>query len=716
MLVRKRCRRGPCRPQFLLLLLLLGCALLMLAALRPPAPALPQAAPARVAEHSPEAGYRLDFGESQEWALESKDEDQEYGPLEDLPPFISLREDQLLVAVASPRARGNQSQGRRGGSYQLIKRLSRRPDEDAPERDWAAEEEDAAETSEEEALTSLSLEEALSARIPLQRALPEQQERENTQYVGDLASQVSKGTHKHQAPESSVATAGSGASLDLHPGSGPHNSYKRATVYQGVMGSLYVEILRKPRESRCLQQHPGDSLPTASVILCFHDEAWSTLLRTVHSILDTAPRAYLKEIILVDDLSQQGQLKSALSEYVARLEGVKLLRSNRRLGAARARMLGAARATGDVLVFMDAHCECHPGWLEPLLARIAGDRSRVVSPVLDVIDWKTFQYYPSKDLQRGVLDWKLDFHWEPLPERERKALLSPISPIRSPVVPGGVVAMDRHYFQNTGAYDPLMSLRGGENLELSLKTWLCGGSVEILPCSRVGHVYRNQDAHSPLDWEATLRNKVRIAETWLGAFKETFYRHSPEAFSLSKAGKPDCTERQQLQRRLSCRTFHWFLANIYPELYPSERRPRFSGKARHDKNKLHNTGLGFCADCQAEGDILGCAMMLAPCSDSQQQQHLDHMGRKEIHYGSPQHLCFDVRREQVILQNCTREGPDIHQQHWDYQENGMIVHILSGKCIEAVLQENNKDLYLRECDGKASQLWRFDNVSTVDEQ
>lgn len=57
-------------------------------------------------------------------------------------------------------------------------------------------------------------------------------------------------------------------------------------------------------------------------------------------------------------------------------------------------------------------------------------RSRVVSPVIDVIDWKTFQYHPSKALQRGVLDWKLDFHWEPLPERERNALPSPISPIR----------------------------------------------------------------------------------------------------------------------------------------------------------------------------------------------------------------------------------------------------------------------------------------------
>lgn len=132
--------------------------------------------------------------------------------------------------------------------------------------------------------------------------------------------------------------------------------------------------------------------------------------------------------------------------------------------------------------------------------------------------------------------------------------------------------------------------------------------------------------------------------------------------------------------------------------------------------QLHNTGLGFCADCLAEGDVLGCAMMLAPCSDSQPQQHLEHPGRKEIRYGSPQHLCFDVRREQVILQNCTKEGPAIHQQHWDYQENGMIVHILSGRCMEAVGQENNKDLYLRECDGKASQLWHFDNVSSVDER
>ncbi|XP_076787542.1 polypeptide N-acetylgalactosaminyltransferase 15 isoform X3 [Arvicanthis niloticus] len=372
-------------------------------------------------------------------------------------------------------------------------------------------------------------------------------------------------------------------------------------------------------------------------------------------------------------------------------------------------MLGATRATGDVLVFMDAHCECHPGWLEPLLSRIADDRSRVVSPVIDVIDWKTLQYSSSK-LQRGVLDWKLDFRWEPLGEQEQKALPSPISPVRSPVVPREVVAVDRHYFQNTGAYDPLLSLWGSENLEMSFKAWLCGGSVEIIPCSRVGHVYQSQDASFRTDPdEVILRNKILIAETWLASFKETFYRQNPEAFALRKVAKPDCTERLKLQRRLGCRTFHWFLANVYPELYPSEPRPRFSGK-------LHNTGFGLCADCQAEGDLLGCPMTLAPCSNNRQQQNLEHTSRKEILFGSPQRLCLDVSGEQVILQNCTEEGFAIHQQHWDFQEDGMIIHVLSGKCMDAGVQPSSKNLFLHQCDGKTSQLWRFDQIHPVDER
>lgn len=69
-----------------------------------------------------------------------------------------------------------------------------------------------------------------------------------------------------------------------------------------------------------------------------------------------------------------------------------LIRLPSRMGLIRARLQGARVATGDVLVFLDAHCEATTQWMEPLLSRIEEDRTAVLVPIIDVIEANNFAY------------------------------------------------------------------------------------------------------------------------------------------------------------------------------------------------------------------------------------------------------------------------------------------------------------------------------------
>lgn len=101
-----------------------------------------------------------------------------------------------------------------------------------------------------------------------------------------------------------------------------------------------------------------------------------------------------------------------LEEYVATLPvRTIVLRTGKRSGLIRARLLGAEHVQGQVITFLDAHCECTEGWLEPLLARIVLDRRTVVCPIIDVISDDSFEYVTASDQTWGGFNWKLNFRW-----------------------------------------------------------------------------------------------------------------------------------------------------------------------------------------------------------------------------------------------------------------------------------------------------------------
>jgi hypothetical protein len=130
------------------------------------------------------------------------------------------------------------------------------------------------------------------------------------------------------------------------------------------------------RSESCRNREYRTDLPTTSIIIVYHNEGNSTLLRGLVSIVRRSPIRYIKEIILVDDASEGREyLHKPLDNFVKTLPVVvRIFRNKERLGLMRSRLVGADAATGDTLTFLDAHIEATTGWLPPLLSEIKMNR------------------------------------------------------------------------------------------------------------------------------------------------------------------------------------------------------------------------------------------------------------------------------------------------------------------------------------------------------
>ncbi|XP_034247891.1 putative polypeptide N-acetylgalactosaminyltransferase 9 isoform X2 [Thrips palmi] len=462
-----------------------------------------------------------------------------------------------------------------------------------------------------------------------------------------------------------------------------------------------ISVHRKlpdPRDHWC--KEPGryrENLPQTSVIVCFHNEAWSVLLRTVHSVLDRSPAHLIKEIILVDDFSDMPHLKLQLEEYFTSYPKVRIIRAPKREGLIRARLMGARYATAPVLTYLDSHCECGEGWLEPLLDRIARNKTTVVCPVIDVIDDTTLEFHwrDSDGVSVGGFDWNLQFNWHAVPERERKRHSNSAEPVWSPTMAGGLFSIDKSFFEQLGTYDSGFDIWGGENLELSFKTWMCGGTLEIVPCSHVGHIFRKR---SPYKWRSGVnvlkRNSIRLAEVWMDDYAKYYYQRIGK--DLGDFG--DVSSRRELRRNLGCKSFKWYLDNIYPELFvPGEAVA--SGEVRNGES-------GMCLDSEASEEEYHKPLNLWQCHREGGNQYWMLSKTGEVRRDE---ACLDYSGQDVILYPCHGSKGN---QYWQYHPETMLLqHGSSKKCL--AITESKQRLVMEECNSSSPhQRWKFENYDS----
>eukprot|EP00049_Salpingoeca_infusionum_P013673 m.255675 g.255675 ORF g.255675 m.255675 type:complete len:669 (-) comp15503_c0_seq2:209-2215(-) len=446
-------------------------------------------------------------------------------------------------------------------------------------------------------------------------------------------------------------------------------------------------------------------MPKTSVIICFVNEAWSTLLRTVWSVLNRTPHELLHEIILLDDSSDADWLGENLETYVNEHWGagakgvgagmVRIVRSPQRLGLIRARLMGAKHATGEVLTFLDSHCEANEDWVQPILSLIGKDRTTVVTPIIDSIDAHTmdYQHYISRIPAVGTFDWTLDFDWKTgVPDKGAAVT----DAIRSPTMAGGLFSIDRKYFYEIGSYDEQMDGWGGENIEMSFRIWQCGGSLLTAPCSHVGHIFRDTHPYTipgSSIQNTFIRNSARLAEVWMDDYKKYYYEIRGALAANVQVG--DISERVAFRKKMKCKSFKWYLENVLPDMFiPDEAHIQAQGMVRTEGN--------LCIDKM--GNHAGGQAGVYMCHGQGTNQNW--MWSIDDELRAADSTCLDSSGSEggvVNIFKCHQSGGN---QRWQYDSKTKhIKHVSSGKCMQAT---KDKRLVVMKCSEAAlGQKWEF---------
>jgi glycosyltransferase involved in cell wall biosynthesis len=295
--------------------------------------------------------------------------------------------------------------------------------------------------------------------------------------------------------------------------------------------------------------------PDISIVIPAHNER-SRIAPTIQSIARARTSEARVEFVIIDDASTDGSVEELLSAAPDLLEepriDVRLEALEERTGVFGARNRGAETAAAEILFITDAHVEFSQGWDEAVL--------RQIRPNLILAGTTVQKSTPYRGYGCNLMVPFMGTSWNREP-------LDPFTPVA--IATSTATVISRDLFERLGGYDTGMRIYGAGEPEFSVRAWLHGAEIELLPELEVTHEFKTREqlgsflesigqfwVHNCLRFGLLYLSELgclQLLRFYARAFPEIF----PEAMRM--ISQSDVWERRALLEEHRQRSFSWFV-------------------------------------------------------------------------------------------------------------------------------------------------------------
>lgn len=228
---------------------------------------------------------------------------------------------------------------------------------------------------------------------------------------------------------------------------------------------------------------------------------------------------------------------------------------------------------------------------------------------------------------------------------------------------------------------------------------MCGGTLEVIPCSHVGHIFRKK---SPYKWRPGVDvlkiNTIRLVEVWLDDYAKLYYVRR----GGDKGDFGDITSRVELRKKLNCKSFKWYLENVFPELeIPDNLGEGF----------IKNLGVNNpqCLDVSINDRDVRNTVLSYGCHNLGSNQFFEYSRKFEIKRKT-RCLTYETESKQLFFGSCYASKKE--SKMWTYSlDTNQFIHKESKDCLSLEHKGHQYLPTLEPCDDKnKNQKWDFQYV------